>query len=50
MGASDLPVAASGSLVENVLLDNVFYTPYIQLSSSEAKITAYAVYVEEETC
>lgn len=50
VGASTLPVAASGSLTENVLLDSVFYNPSIQLSATEAKITAYAIYVTKETC
>lgn len=45
VGASSLSIIASGSTTKNARIDSSFYNPFIQLSTSESKITAYAIYL-----
>lgn len=45
VGATNLALMSAGSTSINARIESIFYNPSLQLSSSEAKITAYAVYL-----
>lgn len=48
VGATNLALMSTGSTSINARIESLFYNPYLQLSTSEAKITGYAVYLATE--
>ena len=45
VGAAAVALAASGSTAINARIQSLFYNPYIQLTSAQAKIDAFAIYL-----
>ena len=50
VGTTDLPFVTPGSTTRNAKINNLFYNPQYQLSSSQASIKAYIIYNSLDEC